>query len=81
MKFKKKPIIIDAIQWKGNNVNEVAMLGGATEYEECFTEDYLIIHTLEGEMKANKGDWVIKGVNGELYPCKDDIFQKTYEKV
>ena len=41
----------------------------------------LIIHTLEGDMTVSEGDWIIKGVNGEFYPCKDDIFQKTYEKV
>jgi len=79
MKFRKKPIVIDAIQWNGGNLSEVATLGGAREYEQEFTEDYLIIHTLEGDMKADKGDWIIKGVSGELYPCKPDIFEKTYE--
>ena len=81
MIYRKKPIIIEAVQWKGNNLQDVAKLGGAREYEESFTEDYLIIHTLEGDMKANKGDWIIKGVNGEYYLCKQDIFEKTYEKV
>lgn len=45
------------------------------------TETELRIETLEGNMKANSGDWVIMGVNGEVYPCKPDIFEKTYEKV
>lgn len=44
------------------------------------TDKEMIIDTLEGQMKANIGDWIIKGVNGELYPCKPDIFEKTYEK-
>ncbi len=45
------------------------------------TDKEVIIHTLEGDMKANIGDWIIKGVNGELYPCKPDIFEKTYESI
>lgn len=79
MKYRKKPIVIDAIQWKGNNVTEIATLGGAEEYEQDFIGDDLVIRTLEGNMTASKGDWIIKGVNGELYPCKPDIFEKTYD--
>ena len=45
------------------------------------TDKELTIETLEGTMKANKGDWIIKGVKGELYPCKPDVFEETYEKV
>ncbi len=45
------------------------------------TEKEMLIHTLEGDMKANPGDWIIIGVEGEQYPCKPDIFEKTYEKV
>ncbi|KEH89135.1 sugar ABC transporter substrate-binding protein [Clostridium novyi A str. BKT29909] len=45
------------------------------------TDKEVIIHTLEGDMKANVGDWIIKGVKGELYPCKPDIFEKTYESI
>ena len=45
------------------------------------TDKEMIIHTLEGDMKANEGDWIITGVNGEQYPCKPDIFEKTYEQV
>lgn len=44
------------------------------------TDEEVFIKTLEGTMKANKGDWIIKGVNGEIYPCKPDIFEKTYVK-
>ena len=79
MKYRKKPVVIDAVQWDGSNFQDVAKLGGAREYEQDFLGDDLIIHTLEGDMKASKGDWIIKGVKGELYPCKPDIFEETYE--
>ena len=81
MKFRKKPVVIDAVQWNGANLDDVAKLGGAREYEQDFVGDGLIIKTLEGDMKANKNDWIIKGVKGELYPCKPDIFEATYDKV
>ena len=81
MKFRKKPVVIEAVQWDGSNLQDVGKLGGAREYEQDFLGDDLIIHTLEGNMTANKGDWIIRGINGELYPCKPDIFEKTYEKV
>ena len=81
MKFRKKPVVIDAVQWKGNNSTEVIALGGIKECEQSFVGDDLIIYTLEGAMKANKNDWIIKGVKGELYPCKPDIFEATYEPV
>ena len=45
------------------------------------TDEEVFIETLEGTMKANKGDWIIKGVKGELYPCKPDVFEMTYKKV
>lgn len=78
MKFRKKPIVIDAIYFDGMNHDEVAdfcvphriKVGGG------FT---LLIPTAEGEMTARKGDWVIKGAKGEVYPCKPDIFDATYE--
>jgi len=73
MLYRKKPVVIDAVQWNGSNLEEIAKLGGAREYEQDFLGDDLIIHTLEGDMKAYKGDWIIKGVKGELYPCKNDI--------
>ena len=80
MKYRKKPVVIDAIQWNGSNLEEIATLGGAREYEQDFLGDDLVIHTLEGDMTARKGDWIIKGVKGELYPCKPDIFEATYEE-
>ena len=79
MPFRKKPVVIQAVQWSGSNLDEIAKLGGAREYEQPFLGDDLVIKTLEGDMVANKGDWIIKGVEGELYPCKPTIFEKTYE--
>lgn len=83
MKFRKKPVVIDAWQWTGNT------LGDAIKFCEQFGVLFnmgsikgkagLIIETLEGNHLAEKGDWIIKGVNGEFYPCKPDIFEKTYE--
>lgn len=80
MKYRKKPIVIEAVQFTGTNHDEIAdfcapqpvKVGGG------FT---LLIPTLEGEMTANQGDWVIKGVKSEFYPCKPDIFEATYEPV
>lgn len=88
MKYKKKPVIIEAIQ----------LLNDDSSIEECLkfiydvfiTDDdietvkndgHIRIQTLEGDMKASFGDYIIKGVNGEFYPCKPDIFEKTYESI
>jgi hypothetical protein len=81
MKFRKKPIVIEAIQVTGKNLEEIFAFTGAPEIEQDFFGPEVIIHTLEGDMKASIGDWIIKGVNGEFYPCKPDIFDKTYERV
>ncbi len=78
-KFRKKPVVIEARQYTG--MNGSALLGwvGGSELEEDFLGDYIEIHTLEGTMRADKNDWIIKGVKGEFYPCKPDIFAATYE--
>lgn len=90
-KFRKKPIVIEAVQWTGANVNEVLPFFGDFSklpnngayvnpgIGHCPPEGTLTIPTLEGDMTASAGDWIIKGVNGEFYPCKPDIFEKTYE--
>lgn len=81
MKFRKKPVVIDAQQITGDDIEAVAewcsgdIVGMATSCPE------ISIHTLEGSMRGQIGDWIIRGVNGEFYPCKPDIFEKTYEKV
>lgn len=77
-KFRKKPVIIEAIQWDGKNLLEInEFISGKVKNHESV----LIIPTLEGDMYASLNDYIIKGVNGEFYPCKPDIFAKTYEKV
>jgi hypothetical protein len=80
-KYRKKPVVIEARQFDGKN--GLVLLGwiGGTELEEDFLGDYIEIKTLEGVMRADKNDWIIKGVAGEFYPCKPDIFTATYEKV
>lgn len=81
MKFRKKPVVIEAVQYLGmkNYVGICDFVGKPLDMEYRETDQIIIISTLEGEMRANKGDWIIKGVNGEFYPCKPDIFEKTYE--
>lgn len=86
-KFRKKPVVIEAMQYHLNSgfaINEwsggIAVESPALEpSEENPSGQYLQIKTLEGVMIGNIGDWIICGVNGEFYPCKPDIFQKTYE--
>lgn len=84
-KFRKKPVVIEAIQYDGteNSVVEILQLQETASSARSIRVDAggLLIPTLEGLMRADKGDWIIKGVQGELYPCKPDIFEKTYEPV
>jgi hypothetical protein len=85
-KFRKKPVVIEAILWNGMNSLELAEFlnpGKAVNIvgEPVTTPHPATIHTLEGNMRANPGDWIIKGVKGEFYPCKNDIFLATYEAI
>lgn len=83
-KFRKKPVVIEAMQFKGNeNIDHCrAWCGGMVDSPNDQHFDWnIIIHTLEGDHRANEGDWIIKGVKGEFYPCKPDIFNATYEAV
>ena len=78
--FRKKPVVVEAFQWKDKPVfpngfeglHPIALINGYGKLE---------IETLEGTMIADDGDWIIKGVAGEFYPCKPDIFEQTYEPV
>lgn len=79
--FRKKPVVIEAIQWTGRNTEEVINFCEKVIAQDRSIHGSLIIETLEGNMIANSNDWIIKGVNGEFYPCKPDIFEKTYEPV
>lgn len=76
--FRKKPVVIEAEQWNGKNVEEISAFVSSNASVKGNT---IIITTLEGNMNASVDDWIIKGVNGEFYPCKPDIFEKTYEPV
>ena len=87
-KFRKKPVVIEAFQlpMKGSDVSEdfedalITFLRSAKRKIET-SHQGILIHTSEGVMRADPGDWIIKGVAGEFYPCKPDIFEKTYESV
>lgn len=88
-KFKKKPVEIEAIQYTGHNDFDISRWSKNIVYfspvlepsENNPTGSYLQIRTLEGIMTAIVGDWIIKSVKGEFYPCKDDIFKLTYDEV
>ena len=80
-KYRKKPVVIEAIQYKREkNITTIQdFVGDILEYDP--EENEYFIKTLEGDLYLSKGDFIIKGVNGEFYPCKPDIFEKTYEPV
>jgi len=80
MRFRKRPVVIEAIQWTGGNIDEILAFM-SPEKPVKNADDLLSIPTLEGDHVANKDDWIIKGVKGEFYPCKSDIFEMTYEPV
>ena len=81
-KYRKKPVVIEAIQWTGNNKGEIEdFAGDAAVWVRLGEFSIMRIETLEGIMTANKGDWVIKGIAGEYYPCHPNIFAATYELV
>ena len=88
-KFRKKPVVIDAIQYTGKNDLLIKEWSNGIVYcspvleptDKNPTGSYLQINTLEGVMTAIVNDWIIKGIKGEFYPCKPDIFEATYEFV
>ena len=83
MKYRKKPIIVEAVQRNGDNLEECLNFmsdNGFYDYgHNCNKE--IVIKTLEGNIVASVNDYIIKGVSGEFYPCKPNIFEKTYEEV
>lgn len=86
-RYRKKPVVIEAIQYFKDNVNEVLKFIEEKSGKKSSRYAYicpktgdLIIKTLEGEYKASEGDFIIIGIKGEFYPCKPDIFKATYEK-
>ena len=86
-KFRKKPVVIEAVQWTGGydseqEVNNFLEKETGVDWEWEGVPPYaLLIKTLEGTMRADLEDWIIRGVQGEHYPCKPDIFKETYEPV
>lgn len=83
MRYRKKPVIIEAIQWNGINLEEIKWFM-KEQFKDVSVSEIsfgLQIPTLEGTMTVSLGDFIIRGVKGEYYPCKPDIFQKTYEPV
>ena len=78
VKYRKKPVVIEAEQFRPDKP-----LPFNRRYAPCclHTAGYWYIDTLEGQMRICEGDWIIRGVNGEFYPCKPDIFEATYEEV
>ena len=84
--WRKKPVVIEAFRWTGD-IDQAedpewcvdAVKAGTVWFNRTHEPCQMIIATLEGNHAANPGDWIIKGVQGELYPCKPDIFTATYE--
>ena len=91
MKFRKKPVVIEAFKYDDAFINlsneyvpkwaESAHTNGIIYFKEIGNTQVMMIKTLEGEVVASIGDYIIKGINGEIYPCKPDIFEKTYDPI
>jgi hypothetical protein len=92
--YRKKPVVIEAMEWDGSAEGATPIINWVLTSDETATywcdengcdgtdgTHYIAVQTLEGRMLTNAGDYIIKGVNGEFYPCKPDIFAKTYEAV
>ena len=91
-KYRKKPVVVEAVRWTGSNLEEIRNFVGSDlieDYMELFSVNGTLkkmlvdiaIDTLEWNNEVDYGDYIIKGVKGEFYPCKPDIFLKTYEEV
>lgn len=84
MRARKKPIEVEVMQFTDESIDEILEWGEGKitpNVPPMFFTDYLSIDTLEGTMRANYKDYIVKGVEGEFYPCKPDIFHKTYELI
>jgi hypothetical protein len=95
--YRKKPVVIEAFQWDGTvaSYDAINAWAGFERQSDGTVRDriqdgipampdfcaFLIVNTLEGPLRASPGDWIIRGIKGELYPCKPDIFAATYEPV
>lgn len=81
MRFRKLPVEVEAVQFDGRNDDEVIKFMAGNESLPYRYKNWLMIPTREGVMAAAPLDWIIKGIRGEFYPCKPDIFERTYEPV
>ena len=82
MRFRKKPVVIEAYRWMGfgSDFDYLWLIEGGAKFRRASMDsDALAIETLEGATLVSVGDWIIKGIAGEFYPCKPDIFEATYE--
>ena len=85
-KYRKRPVIIEAVKWDGSDDIEYLVNWADSEHKKIIDwygdgTKTLRIETLEGPLRAIPGDWIIKGIKGEFYPCKPDIFMATYQEV
>jgi len=90
-RYRKRPVEVEAVQWTGENLEEIEAFSPSSWFgcPDRIAREYVMsgheipmslwVRTLEGEHRASIGDWIIKGVQGEFYPCKPDIFEATYE--
>ena len=87
MKFRKRPVVVDAWQWNGEDKEKFPYwLQGRLDIQFVNLDELtglrlLLVDTQHGNAECSEGDWLIKGIKGELYPCKDDVLQATYERV
>lgn len=79
--FRKKPVVIEAVQFTGGHESAQEIMDFCPSAIWNYNNGFISIDTLEGSMTASPGDWIIKGVKGEYYPCKSDIFEATYDDV
>lgn len=81
-RFRKRPVVVEAIQWTGTNRDAVAaFLGDVLEFDDADGRDLVAVATLEGVMRAEPGDWLVRGIAGEFYPCDRAIFSQTFDPV
>jgi len=79
-KYRKKPVVIEALQFDGTNSEEIELFTNGNARTIATHTPLMKVETLEGDMSVNVDDWVIKGIKGEFYRCKPDIFEMTYEE-
>ena len=80
-KYRKKPLVIEAVQWNGDNHLDIAAIKGVHGYLIEPHSGHITVTAESGCFMAHKGDWIIKGIKGELYSCKSEVFEATYDEV